>query len=132
MLRLPSFDESRRTEPRPRGSGPTLVRVHETLGGLRTIEALRDLPRAVNMIRAPSASERVRTLLVCLLRPRAGAWGSENRPPIVSCTRFSVSLPNGRNSVEPFPVTLPHGRGSDKMVEARIRSNGTATLRARL
>ena len=64
--------------------------VNDTLGGLRIIESVRDFARAVEMIRAPSVSERVPTFLVCLPRPRAGASCSQNRPPIVSRTRFGA------------------------------------------
>ena len=39
---------------------------------------MRDPARAARMIRAPSASERVRTVVGYQRIPRAGAWGSEN------------------------------------------------------
>ena len=64
----------------------TCQRVHDTLGGLRIIETMRELAGGVHVSPAPNASQRVRMLLVRLQRPRAGAWGSEDHPPIASLT----------------------------------------------
>ncbi len=92
--------------------------VHDTLGGFRIVEPVRDSVCSVVLVRAPSASERTPARLMDRPKPGAGVSGSESCPPIVSSTRTST-----------FTKSVSSGGVDEPVIHSLGRNTGVTTKR---